>query len=93
MLTPGAYRSKFAPELENDATESESFEAPMLIAVDIHAGKLIPFVNPLLPEATIVAIFADFKLSIAPLITAFPESQLVLFAGPPPKLIFTEAIV
>jgi hypothetical protein len=56
IKTPGAKRSKISAELEGAQTLSISSVAPTEIALDKHAGKLIPLALLSLPEAINVAI-------------------------------------
>jgi len=67
MLSPGASRDKNEAELEKEETVSDFVVEPTLTALDIHAGKLMPSVKPLLPEAITVGMPADLRLSIADL--------------------------
>lgn len=61
--SPGARRERNDALFVKDDTWSESFVEPTLIALDTHAGALIPFENPLFPEETIVAIPTDWSVS------------------------------
>ena len=63
--SPGARRLRKDALLEKAVTMSViSSVAPTLTAEDIQAGALMPPLSPLFPDAIIVAILTDFRLSI-----------------------------
>ena len=90
MLLPGANSLRNEALLENPDTPSDFVVLPTLMALEIHAGKEIPSVNPLFPEAMTVAIFNPLSWSM----TSFrgSESQAVVLF-PPPMLILIEEIL
>jgi len=90
MLSPGAYKLMILARLEKDATPSASVVALTLTDVEIHAGALIPVVEPAFPVAITVATLLERRLSIADLRESV--SHAALYNVLPPRLIFADAI-
>ena len=90
MPRPGASSSTCWLEFEKSATSRPSVLAPTVTAVEMHDGALTPPLEPSLPEATIVTMPAERKLSIAALRTSVLQSDE---NTPEPRLRFTAAIL
>src|SRR5688500_2977547 len=90
MTWPGASSESCAEEFENDDTASVVETAdPTLTALEMQAGWLIDVLEPLLPEAITVAMPAARRLSID-VCSELPHAEV---ERPPPRLMFTEAMV
>jgi hypothetical protein len=84
---PGARSERNDAEFEKDETISAFVVDPTLTAVEIQAGALMPSVNPSFPEAAIVAMPIERRLSIAAFLAASCSSHgEVNFAAPTLRL-------
>jgi hypothetical protein len=92
MEDPGAKRERNEAEFENEETTSLFVVDPTLIALEIHAGSLIPLAA-LLPAATTVAMPAERRVStiafVGPLSVSHAAEEV---CTPPPRLMFTAAM-
>lgn len=88
--TPGANSDRNEAVLENSGTTSDFDVAPTLTAVEMHAGELRAFANDSLPEATVVAMPTERKLSIAGL---WGWASHTLVNCPVPRLRLAAAMV